>query len=141
MKKFGWFALLFLVCAGTALAAQAVVAPAATEGTAGLLKGIGAGMLTGIVAAGLGFAKDTAPDKKWDFKTAGSTVLIGAIVGAFAGWQKKDLTTAADWFNSGSVVVLAELVWKAVWRNAGAPALGHLVGYVKTGAGTPPPKP
>lgn len=136
-KAFTWLGVLSvaILCCGFTF-----VGEDAASGTAGLLKGIGAGVLTGVVAAILGFAKDKDPNKKWDFKTAGSTVLIGAIVGAFAGWQKKDLTTAADWFSSGSTIVIAELVWKALWRNAGAPALNTLLTTVKGGAGNPPPQ-
>lgn len=135
MKAFACLGLLAVValCCGFTFDGDA------QTGTAGLLKGVGAGILTGIVAAFLGFAKDRDPNKKWDFKTAGPTILVGAVVGAFAGWQKKDLTTATAWLESGSVVVIAELIWKALWRNAGVPALGSILSTLKGGSNPTPP--
>lgn len=96
------------------------------ESWKGLIKGLGAGAIAGISVAFLGFMKSTEKDKKFDLKHAASTFLVGAIVGAIAGFQKKDLTKPEDWYHAGTAVLLAELILKAVWRNT-APQIGNVV--------------
>ena len=96
------------------------------ESWKGLIKGLGAGAIAGISVAFLGFMKSTEKDKKFDLKYASSTLLVGALVGAIAGFQKKDLTKPEDWYHAGTAVLLAELIMKAVWRNT-APKIGEVV--------------
>ena len=92
----------------------------------GLIKGLGAGAIAGISVAWLGFMKSKDDNKKFDLKYASSTLLVGAIVGAVAGFQKQDLTKPEDWYHAGTAVLLAELILKAVWRNT-APKIGDVV--------------
>lgn len=143
MRKLSWLTLFMLFGLTTlAFAAQAAGGESALggwESWKGLVKGLGAGALAGISVAWLGFLKDKDPEKKWDMKQASATLLVGTIVGAIAGFQKKDLTKPEDWYYAGTAVLVAELIMKAVWRNT-APKLGEIVATVmgkKSGGGTP----
>ena len=68
--------------------------------------------------------------KKFSLQEASGTLLIGAISGAIAGFEKKDLTKPEDWYGAATTVVLAELVLKAVWRNV-APKIAKVVSTFK----------
>lgn len=112
----------------------------AKSGMAGLLKGIGAGALAGLVAAFLGYLKSRDSAEKFDPQAAAATAIVGAVVGAFAGWQKKDLTTIEDWGNTLPLVIAAELVLKVIWRKGAAPAVAGIFATIKSGAERNPPK-
>lgn len=135
MKTIVFFGVLAVALCGLACSFDG------ESSVSGLLKGLGVGALSGLSVAALGFAKDRDPNKKWDFKVAGMTALLGAIVGALAGWEKRDLTTFSDWLSTGSIVVVAELVWKVAWRNGGAPALAAVMNALKGASPTPPTTP
>lgn len=134
MKKTVWlsFSFLFLSCA--VLFAQDASAAAENalggfDSWKGLIKGLGAGAIAGISVAFLGFLKNQDKEKKFDVKYASSTLLVGAVVGAIAGFQKKDLTKPEDWYHAGTAVLLTELILKAFWRNA-APKVGEIVATI-----------
>jgi hypothetical protein len=136
MKKFAWssvavwFTFLFLCVASVAFAADGAVVSGGWDSWKGLVKGIGAGILSGLSVAALGFAKDKDPNKKFSLQEASGTLLIGAISGAIAGFEKKDLTKPEDWYSTATAVVLAELIIKAVWRNT-APKIAKIVSTFK----------
>lgn len=127
MKKFAWTVLFMLSFVTIAFAVdQATAAPGGWESWRGLVKGVGAGILAGLSVAYLGFLKDRDPQKKWDPKQAAVTLVIAAVVGAVAGFEKKDLTKPEDWYQAGTAVLLAELLGKAAWRTGG-PVIGGFV--------------
>jgi drug/metabolite transporter (DMT)-like permease len=131
MRKINYsmFFVAMFIMTGVAFAAQAAGAENALGGFdswKGLVKGIAAGVIAGVSVAYLGFLKSTETDKKFDMKTAAPTFLVGAIMGAIAGFQKKDLTKPEDWYQAGTAILLTELVLKAFWRNA-APKVGEIV--------------
>ncbi len=127
-KAFVWCTFLFLCVATVALAADGAAAavPGGFDSWKGLIKGVVAGTLTGLVVAYLGFLKDKDPNKKWDPKQAAVTLVIGAIAGAVAGFEKKDLTKPEDWYQAGTAVMVAELLGKAGFR-IGAPVIGGAI--------------
>lgn len=132
MKKFGKaiLALSFLfVFAGIAMAADQAV-PGGFDSWKGLTKGIGAGILAGVSVAVLGYLKDKDPNKKWDSKQAGVTLVVGAIIGGVAGFHKSDLTKPEDWYQTGTAVLLAELIGKATWRNIGPTITGFTRSFI-----------
>jgi len=127
VKKFAWTVLFMLSFVTIAFAVdQATAAPGGWESWRGLVKGVGAGILAGLSVAYLGFLKDRDPQKKWDPKQAAVTLVIAAVVGAVAGFEKKDLTKPEDWYQAGTAVLLAELLGKAAWRTGG-PVIGGFV--------------
>jgi hypothetical protein len=127
MKKFGKAILAFsflLVFAGIAMAADNAV-PGGFDSWKGLLKGVVAGAAVGGVVAYLGYLKNTdgAP---FDKKKAAVTIVIGAISGALAGFEKKDLSKVEDWYQAGTTVLVAELLGKVGFR-LGSPVIGGAV--------------
>jgi len=122
------FAFLFVI-AGVAFAADQAV-PGGFDSWKGLVKGIGAGILSGVSVAVLGFLKDKDPNKKWDSKQAGVTLVVGAIIGGVAGFHKSDLTKPEDWYQTGTAVLLAELIAKATWRNIGPTITGFVRSFI-----------
>src|SRR3972149_7222436 len=110
MGKFGWVGVFVLALGGLAFAGDG--SSAAPDSWIGALKGLGAGALAGLPVAWLGYAKNKDASKKWDMKEAAPTLIIGAIVGAIAGFQKKDLTNPEDWYAAGTAVLLADLLAK-----------------------------
>jgi uncharacterized membrane protein len=134
MRKSGLMAsmVVFFVVMGAGFAfAQAVAAPVASTpanalGLAGLVKGLLVGSIIGFAVAFLGYMKDKAEDKKWDFKAAAPTLIWGAIVGALTGLGQKDLSSLDGFKDNAATVIIAELVGKAAFRN-GAPVIGNVV--------------
>ena len=112
MRKFGWLFVFF-----------AIPALCAFDGEVpGTLKGMLNGVMAGAVAALFGWLKNRDPKggdmEKFEIKHAVPTILVGAIVGAIAGWKDKDLSTMTAWIQTTPWVITAEIVWKAVFRNS-----------------------
>lgn len=149
MKKFGWFAVLFLAGATVVFAAQAGAAPASpTASLPAPLKGILNGLLAGVIAAGLGWVKNrnaaTGDMEKFDIKYMVPTVVIGAIVGLIAGWMGKTPQSLLESLETSpiyaGIVVVGEMIWKAIWRHS-VPMVREALSAVKTGGGNPPTPP
>jgi hypothetical protein len=139
-----------MMLAGVAFAAEPAAAPdtpAVAEATGGIGKAILAGVVGGILASIAGWLKNRQNDKQepFDLKYMISTVLVGAIAGAVAGWQ--GLATPGDAIAFleqtpyyGAAVMAIEVVWKAIFRQV-APRIRDAIAAVKAGSGTNPPKP
>lgn len=127
MKKFGKSVLAFsflILFAGVAVAADNAV-PGGFDSWKGLIKGIVAGAIVGGVVAYLGYLKNT-DNAPFDKKKAAVTIIIGAIAGAVAGFEKKDLSKPEDWYQAGTAVLMAELLGKVGFR-LGSPVIGGAV--------------
>jgi len=126
MKKLG-LTLLIVVLLGMpamALAQEKPAAPAAAPAVKaddvslkGMLKGVIAGTVIGLTVAFLGYAKDKAPDKKFDLKAAAPTVILSIVIGILYGWDQKSIQSLDDWKNAAATILVGELGLKAGWRN------------------------
>ena len=110
--------------ATVALAADAAV-PGGFDSWKGLVKGVIAGAVVGGVVSYLGYLKST-DGAAFDKKKAAVTIVIGAIAGAVAGFEKKDLSKPEDWYAAGTSVMVAELLGKVGFR-LGAPVIGSAI--------------
>ena len=126
MRKMGLISAMFIMffmmigvtfaleqAAGGAAAPAASQAPADALGLKGLIKGLLLGAVVGLAVSFLGYMKDTAPDKKWDFKQAAPTLIWGAIVGALTGLGQKDIANVEGFKDNAATVIIAELIGKA----------------------------
>jgi len=80
-----------------------------------LLTKIGAGAVSGVVVAALGYAKAHTTE---DFDPAKfvQTVVVGAVVGACGGEMGMSYEEAYNWAASVGLITLIEYAKKAVWR-------------------------
>jgi hypothetical protein len=149
MAKAAMAAMMILVLAGSALAFQAA-APAAAPATAG---SIGSGLLKGVLAAAVAAVAGWAAQQKnadgthepFDLVQFIATVILGAAIGAYAGWKNMSMLDVENLPILASIVAGIEMVIKVVWRN-GAVHLAGALATLKAGAPanpTPPepPKP
>jgi hypothetical protein len=148
MKKAAVAAMMILVLSGTALAFQAAtttpVAAAAAAGSiwTGLLKGI----LAAAVAAGMGWAaqqKSTdGAHEAFDLVQFIATVVLGAAIGAYAGWKNMSMLDVENLPILSSIIAGIEMVIKVVWRNGAVHVAGALA-TLKAGteANPTPPAP
>jgi hypothetical protein len=118
-------------------------------------KGIGLGILNGLVVGVVGYFKsknDDGTHEAFDVKTFIGTAVVGGVVGGIAGFQHKSFTDVKSWIETSGTVAIAEMVMKAVWRNGSLHVadwiakLGFGVNATKSdggngGAGNPPPPP
>lgn len=146
MKKFGWIGLMVVVSA-LMLGMAFEDAPKIPSAVKGLLNGV----LAGVMAAVLGWVKNrnaqTGDMEKLDIKYIVPTVAIGALVGLASTWMGKSPAGLVEALETSpiyaGIVVVAEMAWKAVWRNS-VPMVKDALTAIKTGAGNPtlpaPPK-
>lgn len=141
-------AFLFMML-GFACVAAAFQAAGAAPGEVPVALGIGKGALAGVLAAILGWASQKKEagggHEDFDIPQAVATAVVGAFIGAYAAWKHLPLADAGNLPLLGTVVMGAELVLKAVWRN-GKVSLQRALGTVQAGAGaanptSPAPKP
>lgn len=153
MKKstFLWTAMLFVMFGSVAFALSQDPTPAAaatvgdTSGNVpSVVKGILNGLLAGVVAAGMGWLKNrdakTGSQEGFEVKHAVPTLIVGAVVGAWAGWQNKDLSTFTAWVQTTPFVIVAEMIWKIIWRQS-TPVVREALATIKSGASNPPTPP
>ena len=99
------------------------------------------GAVAGLVAALLGWLKNVDPKtgqrEAWDMKSGAITIGLGAIIGAYAGWQNKELSVVATYLETAPWVLTVELVLKSVLRNTPV-ALRPVIGYLKNAVNTNP---
>ncbi len=153
MQRARWTcaALLVLLVAGTAFAVDQAVAAATGQSSGDSLplgKRLLNGVLGGIIAALIGWAKNrdlsSGSQEKFEFKYGLMTVIVGAVAGLIAGFLGKSLP---DFFSSyeslpiyGLAVTGVEMLWKAIFRQSTF-VIKDALGMVKTGSENPPPPP
>lgn len=148
--KYVWSAAFVVLAAGIAFAMQdgGAAAGGATASLPVPVKGILNGVLAGAIAAGLGWVKNrnaaTGDMEKFDIKYLVPTVVIGAIVGLIAAWMGKTPQNLVESLETSpiyaGVVVVAEMIWKAIWRNS-VPMVREAIGAIKAGKENPPTPP
>lgn len=137
----------FLLLCGVACAAEAVSPVAAvTAVTAPLWKTILMGAIGGAMAAIYGWLKnrDKTGQEAFGWQYAACTVVVGALLGAVAGWKGlPDTQSAIDWVQNSSVGALVipgvEMLLKLIFRQA-PPTLSSILNVLKGTAPTPPTK-
>lgn len=129
MKMFLCVVLGVLITGSVAMAAEG------SPSVPSLAIGITNGMLAGAVASLLGWAKNRTAEggdlEKLEFKHMIPTMLVGIVVGSWAGWQNKDLSTFAAWLDTTPYVITAEILWKVVFRNT-APVVRSALATLKS---------
>lgn len=83
-----------------------------------VLIGVVAGALNGLGIACLGYAK-SAKVEDFDERKFLQTAVVGAIVGAGAGYAGVTYQTATEWAASSGLIVIIEYIKKAVLRATG----------------------
>lgn len=81
-----------------------------------ILTGIGGGIISGIIAAALGFAH-THEGTNFDFASFGQTVIVGGFVGGFAGYSGVSYAEAQDYLLTTGGLTLFEYIKKAFLRR------------------------
>lgn len=145
----GLVAIFVLAFAGIALA-QAAPATAASATDGHWWKGILQGILGGILASLVGYAKNkdtrTGEHQEFGVKYLIQTCIFGAILGLVAGIMKKNPTDMLTSFETSPIfaglTMAFEAGMKALWRN-GVVHVRAMIQDAKTGNPTPPapPKP
>jgi FtsH-binding integral membrane protein len=148
MKKVAWlYVALFVLIGGIVCAAEAVATatdPAAAV-TAPLWKTILMGAISGGVAAIYGWLKNRDSQngqEKFGWQYAAVTVVIGAALGAVAGWKGlPDAASAMDWAQNSAIGCLIvpgiEMLLKLIFRQ-GPPSLAAILKILR---GEPNPTP
>ncbi|MEM1510572.1 MAG: hypothetical protein QW096_11970 [Thermofilaceae archaeon] len=77
--------------------------------------GILAGMAAGALTAILGYAKSVATET-FDPSKAIQTLIIGAIIGGYAGYAGVTYEQAYEFFGTVGAITLIEYLKKAIWR-------------------------
>ena len=80
-----------------------------------VLSGIGAGVVSGCIAATLGYLKSAGAD--FDLKNFAQTVVVGGFVGGVAGYQGVTYAEAGDYLLTTGGLTLFEYVKKTVLRR------------------------
>jgi len=74
------------------------------------------GILSGVIAAVIGYIKGTTIEK-WNNEKFFMTVGIGAFVGGVAGYQGWTYTVADQWIYSTGMIILIDFGLKAIYRR------------------------
>ena len=74
------------------------------------------GAICGAITALLGYAKSVTAEK-FDIRKAGQTVVVGAVIGAVAGYYGWTYEQAEEWATNIGLITLVEYLKKAVWRK------------------------
>ncbi len=82
-----------------------------------ILIGVAGGILSGLMAAALGYAKNVGSE--FDDKAFIKTVVIGMFVGAVAAYMGLSYENAMAYVTTTGGLVLFEYVEKAIWRRIG----------------------
>jgi hypothetical protein len=82
--------------------------------------GVVAGIISGAVTALLGYAKSSAVES-FDPKKAVQTIIVGAVVGGFAGAWGVTYQQAYEYLGSVGAITLIEYVKKAILKRVSPP--------------------
>jgi hypothetical protein len=74
------------------------------------------GMVNGAVLALLGYAKNSTSED-FDDKKALQTVIVGGVVGFFAGYYNMTYESAQEWAANSGIITIVEYVKKALWKR------------------------
>lgn len=80
-----------------------------------ILIGIGSGILSGLGAAALGFAKSAGSE--FDWKNFVQTLIVGGFVGGVAGYIGITYQNSLDWLATTGGLTLFEYIKKAILRR------------------------
>lgn len=151
MRAAFMFLFAFFLVSFTIAFAQATPAAGTAAAASSIWKGLGLGVLNGLIVGVIGYFKaknDDGTHEAFDVKTFIGTAVVGAVVGGIAGFQHKSFTDVQSWLETSGTVAIAEMVLKAVWRNGSLHVadwiakLGFGVNATKSdGAGNPPTPP
>jgi len=149
MKKVTWLYVgLFILLGGLAWTAEAVVAAVdpTVAVTSPLWKTILMGAISGAIAALYGWLKNR--DAKTGQEQIGwpyalTTVVVGAALGAVAGWKGlPDAASAMDWIQGSAIGCLivpgVEMILKMIFRQA-PPTLASMVNVLRGIVNPTPP--
>lgn len=137
MKKVAWLYVgLFVLLGGFAYAADAVVSPEPL--TAPMWKTILMGAISGALAAIYGWLKNRdakTGQEQFGWQYAAVTVIVGAILGAVAGWKGlPDAASAMDWIQNSAIGCIAvpgiEMLLKVIIRQS-PPTLAWILKILK----------
>jgi hypothetical protein len=81
-----------------------------------ILWAIISGIISGAMAAGIGYIKGTKLEKFNKMKLF-ITLFVGAVVGGFAGYQGWEYQTAYEYFTTIGAVYIIEFIGKAIYRR------------------------
>ncbi len=126
--------IAWFVMVGVVFAAQTAPAAPAANGVpqlpfklgGGILNGIVAGVIGGMATVVTGVAKSKDPvtgaQEQLDFSKAWETLMIGGVLGGFAGYFKIAPADAATFLTTSplgaGIVCYAEMAWNAVFRQS-----------------------
>ena len=80
------------------------------------------GGIYGLIAAGIGYCKQTSMEK-FALESFGSTIIVGFIVGLFAGYSGIPYMNALSWLTGIGAVYTVDYLWKIIWRRVFEPAM------------------
>jgi len=80
-----------------------------------ILIGVLGGVASGAITALLGYAK-SATVESFSVEKAVQTLIVGAIVGGFAGYWGISYTQAYEYLGSIGAITLIEMIKKAIYR-------------------------
>jgi len=89
-----------------------------------LLYPIGAGALSGVGIALLGYAKNVNNPENFEPAKAVQTIIIGAFIGGAAGYYGMTYTNAETWLGSIGAITIVEYLKKAIWKALHKPTGG-----------------
>jgi len=81
-----------------------------------ILQGILGGVANGAIVSLLGYAKSSKVET-FDPRKATQTVIVGAVIGGFAGYYGWTYQQAYEWASSMGIITIIEYVKKAILRR------------------------
>jgi len=81
-----------------------------------VLKGVGVGIVSGVITALLGYAKNSGVED-FDPKKAVQTIVVGGFVGGVAGYVGVDYAETQEWLSTIGALTVFEYVKKAVVKR------------------------
>lgn len=83
------------------------------------------GLVSGVIAAAIGFAK--SENEKLDFAKFAKTVIFGGIVGVISAWKGTSMDEAEKWASMTGVSIVFTSVWDALVRRVATPGIAKVM--------------